>query len=81
MAAQRAKSQLISYLQAHAVQFCSSVPVGHTSLGSKPDRSPRPRSVCPGAITNGARPALFTYRQERLLVPVHNVITLRQQRN
>ena len=81
IAIQCATSQLINYLQAHAVQFCSGVPVSHTNLGNKPDRIPRPRSACPGVTRNGARPALVAYRHERLLVPVHNVITLRQQRN
>ena len=81
MAIQCAQSQLINYLQAHAVQFCLGVPVNRTNLGSKPDRGPRPRSVCPGVVTNGARPALVEYSHERLLVTVRNVITQRQQRN
>ena len=81
MAAQWAQSQLVNYLQAHAVQLCLGVPVNRTNLGCRPDRSPRPRSVCPGVITNGARPALVKYRHERLLVPVRNVATQRPQRN
>ena len=55
--------------------------VRRTNLSSKPDRGPRPRSVCPGATTNGARPALATYSHERLLDPVRHVVMLRQQRS